>query len=177
MTRKTLIHVDLKTLKLKWLDWCKSKNLNPSDALRMVVNHLVNGQRDNTQHMVVEQAPEKPTVRREVKLTQSENKLLEQIADREGFSANKWLVALVRTKLTNSSAFGQVELEHLSASNSHLLAIGRNLNQIAKALNTDDGARSLYRIDLIEELSREIKAHAVLVSKTITANVRRWEIK
>lgn len=176
MKRPEQITLNLQKLKEPWLAWCKSKKLSPSEAMRLVIAKLLTTV-EEPKLAFVEEATEKPSIRKVIGLTNSENLHVEEIAKREGYSANKWIVALIRTRLTKSPAFGQHELEVLSKSNGQLLAIGRNLNQIARALNTDDKARLLYRVDMIEALSDEIKNHTGQVSKIIAANMHRWEIK
>jgi hypothetical protein len=127
-------------------------------------------------HVEVDQ-PEKITVRRKIGLTRSEANRLEQIASAEGFSAAKWIVALIRARLTSTAQFGQAELEALAESNLRLLAIGRNLNQVARALNTSVENRRVYRVEMIEALSHEINRHTRLVSNQMAANVERWRIQ
>lgn len=121
--------------------------------------------------------PERPTKRKEIALTASELARVEAIAMAEGFSVSKWLSALVRARLTGSPQFGQQEFEQLDRSNMLLLRIGRNLNQVAKALNTSPHERRVYRVELIEELEAVIEKHTTLVSEAIASNIERWRLK
>ncbi|MDE2075441.1 MAG: plasmid mobilization relaxosome protein MobC [Burkholderiales bacterium] len=116
-------------------------------------------------------------MRKKVGLTRSEADRIEEIAAAEGFSSAKWIVALIRARLTKTAQFGQSELEALTESNLRLHRIGRNLNQIARALNTSLDERHLYRVEMIEALSRVISEHTKHVSHQITANIARWRIK
>jgi hypothetical protein len=84
---------------------------------------------------------------------------------------------LIRARLTGTAQYGQRELELLDRSNMRLLAIGRNLNQVAKALNASPADYSLYRVELIEDLQKTIKEHTRTVSDAIAANVNRWRIE
>jgi len=89
----------------------------------------------------------------------------------------KWLVAMVRTKLIRQPHIGQPELETLARSNQQLLALGRNLNQIAKVLNTAHQNRTAFRAEVITELSRVIQAHTKKVADVLRGTVGRWQIQ
>jgi hypothetical protein len=182
--RASRITVDLLGDKQAWLDLCKRSGMTPSDAIRSAVGLIL--AREARRHPAVTEPdlrqvevsqPEKISVRKKIGLTRSEANYIEQIASAEGFSSAKWIVALIRARLTNTAQFGQAELEALAESNLRLLAIGRNLNQVARALNTSIEDRHLYRIEMIEALSHEITKHAQLVSNQMTANVERWRVK
>jgi hypothetical protein len=82
----------------------------------------------------------------EVNLTPSELAALKRMAGHEGYVPTKWVVAMIRTKLTGQPQVGQPELETLARSNQQLLALGRNLNQIAKVLNTSPHNRDAFRV-------------------------------
>jgi hypothetical protein len=180
--RNTRVTVDLLGYKQPWLDWCETQAVTPSDAFRRVVARLVAnkgdaGRTDQTLAGTVDGEPEKPTARKEITLTASEMAHVEALAAAEGFSATKWIVALIRARLTGTGQYGQRELELLAQSNLQLLAIGRNLNQVARALNSTPQDRTVYRIALIDALRVHIKAHTKLVSNAMAANVHRWRIK
>lgn len=174
--RDTRVTVDLLAYKQPWLDWCEAQGLRPADAFRKIVARLVS-RSTAAPGTIVSDAPETPTARREVKLTPSEDKALEALAAAEGFSPTKWIVSLIRARLTGTAQYGQRELELLDRSNMRLLAIGRNLNQVAKALNASPADYSLYRVELIEDLQKTIKEHTRTVSDAIAANVSRWRIE
>ena len=177
--RHNQVTMDLQDYKQPWIDWCKSNGLNPSDAFRQIVARLI--KQGVATNVVPGQAvvgePEKPTIRKEVALTPSEFALVEAIAIVEGFSVTKWIVALIRARLTGSPQLGQNELELMARSNLQLMSIGRNLNQMAKALNTTPNEHSGFRVSLINDLVAAIKAHTKMVSGVMAANSERWKIK
>lgn len=175
--RPTQVTMDLQGYKQDWLDWCKSQGLAPSDAFRRIVARLISRKGGVGAAEVEPYQPERPIRRKEVALTLSELARVEDIARAEGFSVSKWLAALVRARLTSHAQFGQHELELLARSNLQLLKIGRNLNQVAKALNTSPDDRQVYQVELIEELEATIKEHTKIVSDAMTANIERWKLK
>lgn len=67
------------------------------------------------------------------------------------------------------------EIEALGESNYQLLSIGRNLNQVAKAMN--EGRRDSVTIESIERLRQIIDAHTDKVSGAIRASLERWNIE
>lgn len=182
--RASRITVDLLGDKQAWLDLCSRSGTTPSDGIRSAVRLILAREaqraasvtKPDFRQVAVEQS-EKISVRKKVGLTRSEADRIEEIAAAEGFSSAKWIVALIRARLTNMAQFGQSELEALTESSLRLHRIGRNLNQIARALNRSPDERHLYRVEMIEALSRVISEHTEYVSHQITANIARWRIK
>ena len=177
--RVNTISVDLGGLKEPWLDWCARQKTQPSHALRQVLAKVVQGGLPGSisPRAVARDRPERPMVRVEIKLTESEHGTLKRMAQAQGFTVAKWIIALIRTRLVGHPQFGQSELEVLARSNLQLLAIGRNLNQLAKALNTSPDERSAFRVELITELSRRIETHTTTVSSVMRGNLERWHIQ
>jgi len=182
--RPTQVTMDLLAYKQPWLDWCRASGVTPSDGLRQIVARLVTGQgRATTSPIAARPAPgaptkdERPTVRKEISLTAAELAQVEALAHEEGFSVSRWLVATVRARLTGTRPLGQRELEVLRQSNAQLLAVGRNLNQIAKALNQTPQDRSFYSVAQVEALGAQIKAHSVAVANVMAEDLRRWRTR
>lgn len=122
----------------------------------------------------VAKAPGRGRVRRVIRLTKEEDLLVRQHAAAAGFSMQRWIVALFRMQVRKAPDFGQHELEALGESNYQLLSVGRNLNQIAKALNSNPGSRVAYSDDIIIELRKYIERHAKRVAQLIEASTQRW---
>lgn len=177
--RVNAISADLGPLKQSWLAWCAKQKTQPSTALRQVLAKIVHGGLPVSvpPGAVVKDRPEKPTVRVEIHLTESEHGTLKLLARAQGFTVTKWIIALIRTRLVGYPQFGQSELEVLARSNQQLLAIGRNLNQLAKALNTSPHERSAFPVELITALSSRIQHHTTTVSSVMRGNLERWHIQ
>ena len=177
--RTTTITVDLGDLKAPWQAWCQDHGVTPSHALRNAVRQAMD--RKATQapppRLRVTPKRERATARIELNLTPSELAALKKMAGQEGYVPTKWLVAMVRTKLTGQPQVGQPELETLARSNQQLLALGRNLNQITKVLNTAPQNRAAFRVEVITELSRVIQAHTKKVSDVLRGSVDRWHLQ
>ena len=177
--RTTTVTVDLGELKAPWRAWCQAHGITPSHALRNALRQAMD--RRATRAMVtrsrVISKQERATARIELNLTPSELAALKKMAGHEGYVPTKWVVAMVRTKLTGQPQVGLPELETLARSNQQLLALGRNLNQIAKVLNSAPQNRTAFRVEVITELSRVIQAHTKKVSNVLRGTVERWQIQ
>lgn len=174
--RPTRINIDLQGYKQVWLDYCAARVLTPSEAFRQIVVKLVgrdaleNARPDDDE--IID-----GKVRKHIRLTEDEFSKASAIAFHEGFSLGKWIVALIRARLGSGAQLGQDELEALARSNMQLLSIGRNLNQIAKALNVSPENYRLYNVELIESVQAAIKDHTGVVASVMAANVDRWKVK
>jgi len=170
-----LLSVQLGPLKRDWVSYCRSRGISPSEATRQVIRKLVGRERlASTSQRVDVTEVTRVKVRVEVRLTAGEHQAIAELAAATGFSVNSWIVALIRAQLTGAPQFGQGELEQLAASNSRLLAIGRNLNQIARALNAAPAEAVRVRPEVTQSLAREIKSHTATVGALIQSNVQRW---
>ena len=176
--RPNSLSVDLKEWKVPFVTWCRANGTTPTDALCRMVARVIGGRAASElrQGRAVKGEGERASVKRKIALTPSEFLAVTSLAEGEGFSVPKWLVALVRARLTGEPQPGQAELEQLTRSNVALLAIGRNLNQIAKVLNSNPRDHAAYNVALIEELEASIKAHAKIVSAVMTSNAARWRV-
>jgi len=177
--RTTTVTVDLGDLKAPWQTWCEQQGVTPSHALRNALRQAMDRRatRAPAPRLRVTPKRERATARMEVHLTTSELAALKKMAGHEGYVPTKWVVAMIRTKLTGQPHVGQPELERLTRSNHQLLALGRNLNQIAKVLNTAPQNRAAFRVEAITELSRVIQAHTDKVSDVLRGTVARWQLQ
>ena len=173
--RTTTVTVDLGELKAPWQAWCQDQGITPSHALRNALRQAMDRRatRAPAPRVRVKPKPERANARMEVNLTPSELTALKRMAGYEGYVPTKWVVAMVRTKLTGQPQVGQPELETLARSNQQLLALGRNVNQIAKVLNTTPRNRTAFRVEVITELSRVIQVHTKKVSDVLRGTVER----
>ncbi|WP_413936775.1 plasmid mobilization relaxosome protein MobC [Nitrospira sp. BLG_1] len=177
--RTTTVTVDLGELKAPWQAWCQAHGITPSHALRSALRQAMDRRatRVPAPRSRVTPKRERATARIELNLTASELAALKKMAVHEGYVPTKWMVAMVRAKLTGQPHVGQPELEALARSNQQLLALGRNLNQIAKVLNTAPQNRTAFRVEVITELSRVIQTHTKKVSDVLRGSVERWHIQ
>lgn len=172
--KRQVLVVELGDLKPSWLAYCAANNLTPSAGVRQVVRRLV--ERAGLIAAPVEKPEQTDEKKRRVsvRLLAREYAEVERRAEADGFSVPTWIVSLIRAQMTHDPQFGQRELELLADSNHQLLAIGRNLNQIARNLNAQPQKLDEYRPELIEALSVTIKDHTRKVAEAMQSNVDRW---
>lgn len=175
--RQTRINIELLHYKQPWLDYCKEHGISPSEGFRQVVAKLTaSGTVGRDCHLEpITDGAEK--LRKEIRLTESEFRQADALAFKEGFALARWIVALVRARLTGAPQLGQHELELLARSNMQILAVGRNLNQIAKAMHMSPEVGSGCRPELVEQLHAAFREHAATVAAVLAANVNRWSNK
>ena len=123
--------------------------------------------------------PEPRSDRVTVRFSKSEMANLRQIA--KGFGGvREWLIALARSRIQpNAPQFSTTEVQALYESNRELWAIGRNINQIAHAMNMDikqagrieNGAA---RLKELEGLKAMIDSHTAHVMRVCNASLDRW---
>lgn len=123
--------------------------------------------------------PEARSDRVTVRFSKSEMANLRPLAETFG-GVREWLVALARSRIQpNAPQFTNKEVQALYESNRELWAIGRNINQIAHAVNMDvkqtgrieNGAS---RLKELEGLKAMIDAHTAHVMRVCNASLDRW---
>ncbi|GJI92198.1 plasmid mobilization protein [Duganella hordei] len=171
--RPSRINIELGPLKARWLSYCHANGVTPSEAFRQVVEKLT---ADDTRIAPAYALTEKERckIRRVIRLTPDEAQKIRICADQEGYSVSRWLIALIRVRIYAAPQFGQFELATLVKSNLLLLAAGRNLNQIARAINVAGAANRRVPEAALTELRALITEHIDMVSEVIARNVERW---
>ena len=177
--RTTTISADLGALKAPWLAWCQAHQLTSSIALRQILGRAIGrtSAPPPPPRTVLKHRTEKAAQRIKLHLTPSELAGLKRLAAQEGYLPTQWLVAMLRTRLTGQPQVGQPELDRLTRSTQQLLALGRNLNQIAKVLNRAPQEQGAVRLALLTELSRVIQTHTQTVSAVLRGSLERWPIR
>lgn len=174
------INVHLGELKEPWAAYCSARGLKPGAAIReAIARQLASGPATSGEAGLRRQADETPdTTPKEgvrVWLTSSEKKAMREQAEAEKCSMGRWIVDAIRTRLTGEPQFSMKEIETLGESNFQLLAIGRNLNQIARRLNEGKDAPEV--VAAVKELRRQIGEHTALVDRAMRASIERWKIE
>ena len=173
-SRPGRINIDLGPYKQPWLDYCLRHRVKPNDAFRRIVAKLITDGAGDTSDRQDKASGGK--VRREIRLTPEEVRLASVIAYREGYSLSRWLTAVVLVRLGAGQQLGQHELEALARSNQLLLAIGRNLNQVARAVNVAGMELRRMPDQRIAELRAQIADHVNTVALVLARNIERWSL-
>jgi hypothetical protein len=130
-------------------------------------------------------------VRLKVPLTADEIAALKKAASRDGLAPPRWIVALMRENLFDRAQPTAYAVEALNNSNFQVQAIGRNLNQLVRALNAisdhldngrlkeaGEGLRTHWRREYLDQLVQEVRGaidrHLPVVTDVLTESERRW---
>lgn len=174
--RRARVSIDLGALKPRWDAWCRSSGVVPAECLRQLVvdalaQHGVAGRSASFDTSIEDSGPRQ---RVEVRLTVREFDAVEKMAEQAGMSANRWIVAAIRAHMTGEPQFGGCELLALAESSRQMAALGRNLNQIARALNMAQVGPEWHRLEVLEGLRADVDHHLDCVGQLIHANLARW---
>jgi len=170
--RPNRINIDLGVYKQPWLQYCQAQGVTPSQAFRQVVARLTAPPREANGPVV--QASRGPRIRKQLRLTAGEQAYVAARARQQGFRDTDWIVALVRAHMTQQAQLGQVEVRLLGQSNQVLLGIGRNLNQIARALNGGQPVAAAALAFQLNALRTQLVAHVDSTAKLLADNLARW---
>jgi len=91
-------------------------------------------------------------------------------------SFRRWLIALVQSHLTAVPVMLKPELTALEASDRQLAAIGRNINQIARALNTAFYETERVKLEKLAELSQAIEEQRAALDALIRISRNKWRV-
>lgn len=156
-----------------WVNFCKAAGVPEAKVLRDMILKVSGG------------AEAKPTESRgrgeakagkvTVRLTERERNALLERVQLEGYgNPTKWVTALVRAALHKEPVLTDGEVAALRESNRELAAIGRNLNQVARALNIEFRESDKLKQEAIEKLAERIEQHKELVAGLLSRNMSRW---
>jgi len=169
------IEVDLGDMKGELLAFCRRQDVSVNDAMRQIVGRVLNMNVRDLPSLQADESIRHARIAVKVQLTACEHELVNQVARQMGFTMSRFFVAMVRALATRQPQLGEREVAALEESNYQLAAIGRNLNQIARALNADSHKVFEHdRLVIIDVLRKEINTHLTTVHAMQRANLDRW---
>jgi hypothetical protein len=193
-TKRIVTSFEIGELKEPWEEYCKENGVSSGKALCQVIQKLTGADKlklpksATRSEAKVTKPPdalpthegiEKKRYRVYLSLTASEHRAIEKRARADGLDrSTTWAVALIRATLTGQPQFGTQEIDILGESNRQLLLIGRNLNQVAHALNCTRGKSvDTYDAELVEALAKGVRKHVKKVGDALRAAVYRWTLE
>lgn len=102
-----------------------------------------------------------------------EARALTEVLKAEDKKRSEFLLGLVRARLTKKPHFSYVELNNLREANMHLLAIGRNLNQMVRAIHAGTADSKRFSARYANDLKKLISKQARAISELIKRNKER----
>ena len=118
---------------------------------------------------------ENKRVRIEIRLSAAEYAYLQQMGALHEMSANEIVAQQVRNLIDRHPTHSIAELSTLRLSNVRLLQIGRNINQIAKQMNTSGMAE--LNTQFLYKILDTINEHTQTVGEVINASRKRYHFK
>lgn len=117
-------------------------------------------------------------VRRKIypRLSSAEVEALQRLAQEMGWSKSKYMAQLFRVHLSGEPRFSEREMLELRQATLQLSAMGRNINQVARALNISlDHANQAHAVQW-EVMHKVIDLHRKFVKALIKSNLGYWGI-
>ena len=151
--------------------FCEAHEMSPSAMLRLMLSKVC-------PDISPGEAPDRAakTAPLFLRLRAEEVKDVRARAKSEGISAPGWVRRVVLAVLRKAPAYTKQEEIALLSSNAELLALGRNINQIAHHLNIHPEATDRITIAAINDLSALIRRHWDTVSVLLNASWGRYSL-
>jgi len=171
--RKTDFHFAIEQeAKKRFDEAAKAEGKKPSEKIRELMMAYLDSKRDS---ITVEPDPAKSKL---INIrTLLPEFLLEAVEDRakqKGMSRNRWLSALAQSNLMRLPVLLDKELDALQTTSREMVAIGRNLNQIARVLNSDPNRAATTSLQEIQILSATLKEIRTEIHNLVTARNNAW---
>lgn len=157
--------------KKAWVAFCKSNGVSEAAMLRQMIARVSNGQ------VPIKQPDYQAGRSNQIKIRLNGEGLaaLDKRASKEGYSNRTgWTTGVVLAALYREPVLTDGEVEALRESNRELAAIGRNLNQVARALNIEFRESDKLKQESIEKLAERIEKHKEQVAGLLSRNMSRW---
>ena len=164
-------------VKAEWRGLAKRLALGSSEMLRGTIRAFVAGNpvdRSDIEAAMGAEAKPEATHKVSLQLLEHEVAAVDAQAARLGWRRNSWIANVVRSAALSEPRPTAGELAALNRSNAELLAVGRNLNQIARAMHRDDRYKDSVTLERIDELRRVIVRHVETQQPLLIAIQNRW---
>ncbi|MES2353184.1 MAG: plasmid mobilization relaxosome protein MobC [Pseudomonadota bacterium] len=154
------------------------RKMSESALIRAILIRLVTSDTKEVadQHFSLGREYELRDQQMKLTLTRSEKTAIEERAAKEGMKSSYWVVWLVRTYLSNKPHYNPVEVLALLEASRQLAAVGGNLNQITRALNTDFRNQDKLTEELLQEIGNGVKALRLTIKEHAERSINRWGI-
>lgn len=93
-----------------------------------------------------------------------------------GMTPYTWTMRLIRAHLTREPQLDADELRALREATGELSYVGRNLNQVARAVNLNLNTRDKVAKELIEEVNSIVKVQRERIKAVLDQNINRWGV-
>lgn len=120
---------------------------------------------------------ENATKQTNIRLTDDECRQLDSLAQSAGYAGRAtWVQALVRANLSKQPMLTLEELKAVADASRQLAHVGRNLNQMARALNIDAHDADKPTVAFLRDLSSQIDSLRHEIRALADASDRQWSV-
>ena len=161
-------------IKTRFRTTAKVRGLSESELLRAAIL-AVTSQDKRTNQPLESGAGKYDLDRMTVRMPRFVKEATKKRAKAKGMAPSRWITALVQSNLTGQPVMADAELAELHASSRELAAIGRNINQIAKALNKGFYETERDRLDRLDALGKAITENRAAIRALVRACQNVWE--
>lgn len=173
MNRSTHIRIRLSEEEKSALQaLAKRSGYNTSQLLRLMIQRML-PEDLSTRGVGSNADDEKKNTGMYITWTESEGRALAERATQERQTRQAFIRRVVRAVLRRQPQPNEEEIRALRVSNGELAAIGRNLNQVARALNASILHSDHMTAEKVEGLSAVIREHRDRITALLNANWRR----
>lgn len=168
---KTLVEPGTKT---RFRNMARERGLSESELLRAVIL-AVTGEDEGDGQPIEPDAERAELDRMTVRMPRFLMEATKERAKTKGMAPSRWVTALVQSHLTRKPVMTADELAALQASSRELAAIGRNINQIAHALNSAFHETERVKLEKLAELRQVITGNRAAIRALVRASQNAWE--
>lgn len=161
-------------VKAQFIARAKANDMSESGLVGLLVKTFLNNNPDESHDAPTDDA--RKTERQWFRLNPAERALLKARAKQRHMRPATYARATMRAHLYSAPQFDDEELACLRDANRQLASLGRNINQIARALNTSLDNAHLAQAVNFSQLRAALEDHRKVVMDLVKANMDSWEV-
>jgi len=169
---KTLVEP---TTKARFRSMAKARGLSESELLRAVIL-TVTGEDDPGEPPRAPDSQNADNARLTVRMPRFLMEAAAVRAKANGMATSRWVAALAQSNLTRQPVMTDAELAGLLAANRELSAIGRNINQIARALNEAFHETERVKLEQLAQLREMITRQRAAIRALVRSSQNAWGV-
>lgn len=170
----------LPDVKQAWKNRARRVEMTQSDMLRAAVAAVLKANPVTPEELTAVSkesaaAPEDALVRVQVPFKAHELEAVDARATQLGWRRSTWIASVVRNAAFNEPRPTDAELAAVMRGTAEVLAVGRNLNQIARAMHRDDRYKDSVTLERVDQVRAAIEAHIRSTQALLEAIENRWK--
>ena len=170
---------DLKSL---FLQKAEERDLSESELLRKIVLEFFTHEKkkDEVEDVLRAVEPDAENAENEKMTIRLPRFLVDAAKERakaKGMATSRWIAALVQSSLMQKPVMVDQELTVLRSNIRELNAIGRNINQMARALNESKNNTDKVKLDTLDLLRTYLDRNIAFVRGLVRASQQAWGLE